>query len=406
MITIKFYFRSDRKDKTRGYIWVSFYVNRQKVNFSTKVFCDLKHWNIKTMSIMAADKDAADKNLVIENIRARISNVFVKYRLRERKLTREIFLKAYHKPDDYEHFFEFCDYYMKKVSQYNADGTMNNHRKALKKLKDFNPTLHFDDITGDFLKQYFLGHLTRKVSESKKKTQGLGNMQSTAYKDMAIIKRYVFAAMREGYIEINPFEDFKIKRSAGSFTYLTEDELPVLIKFYKSGDMELPAYKTLQLFLYMCFSSQHVGDALLMQAQAFEGDTFVYVRQKLRNSKPEPIYVPISESLKSIVKDILGHRKKGPLFEDMPTEQAMNRMLKQICSNEAVKIDKPISHKTGRHTFATLYYSKTKDLYGLKEIMGHSDIRETLKYVHILERDQRKNISVFDLFMSDPGTDE
>ena len=105
MITIKFYFRSDRKDKTRGYIWVSFYVNRQKVNFSTKVFCDLKHWNIKTMSIMAADKDAADKNLVIENIRARISNVFVKYRLRERKLTREIFLKAYHKPDDYEHFF-------------------------------------------------------------------------------------------------------------------------------------------------------------------------------------------------------------------------------------------------------------------------------------------------------------
>lgn len=406
MITIKFYFRSDRKDKSQGYIWVSFYVQRQKVNFSTKVFCQVRNWSEKNMCITSADIDAKDKNLIIENIRSRVSNVFVKYRLRERKLTREIFLKAYHKPDDYENFFEFCDYYMKKVSHYNAEGTMSNHRKALKKLKEFNPTLHFDEITGEFLKQYFLGHLTRKPDESKKKIQGLGNMQSTAYKDMAIIKRYVFAAMREGYIEINPFQDFKIKRSAGSFTYLTEDELPLLIQFYKKGNLELPVYKTLQLFIYMCFSSQHIGDALLMQAQAFNGDTFVYVRQKLRNSKPEPVYVPISESLRSILKDILGYRRVGLLFEDMPTEQAMNRMLKQICANEAVKIDKPISHKTGRHTFATLYYSKTKDLYGLKEIMGHSDIRETLKYVHILERDQRKNISIFDAFMSDPGTDE
>ena len=74
------------------------------------------------------------------------------------------------------------------------DGTMNNHRKALKKLKDFNPTLHFDDITGDFLKAIlFLVISDEKVTNRKKKKQGLGNMQSTAYKDMAIIKRYVFA---------------------------------------------------------------------------------------------------------------------------------------------------------------------------------------------------------------------
>ena len=124
--------------------------------------------------------------------------------------------------------------------------------------------------------------------------------------------------------------------------------------------MELPAYKNITTVSLYVFQFAARRRCAAYAGTGFEGDTFVYVRQKLRNSKPEPIYVPISESLKSIVKDILGHRKKGPLFEDMPTEQAMNRMLKQICSNEAVKIDKPISHKTGRHTFATLYYSKNK----------------------------------------------
>ena len=37
MITIKTYFRKHRKESTNGFVWVSFYVQRQKVNFTTKV---------------------------------------------------------------------------------------------------------------------------------------------------------------------------------------------------------------------------------------------------------------------------------------------------------------------------------------------------------------------------------
>ena len=82
MINIKTYLRQYKND-TAGIVWISFYVQRQKVNFSTKVAVSLKNWNDKKGIVTSGDKQAADKNLIIETILARINNVFVKYRLRE-----------------------------------------------------------------------------------------------------------------------------------------------------------------------------------------------------------------------------------------------------------------------------------------------------------------------------------
>jgi integrase len=36
-----------------------------------------------------------------------------------------------------------------------------------------------------------------------------------------------------------------------------------------------------------------------------------------------------------------------------------------------------------RHTFATRFYEATKDVVALKEILGHSNLRTIMKYVHV-----------------------
>lgn len=105
MITIKIYLRKHTVDATSGVVWVSFYINREKVNFSTKVSVEEKQWNEKMFSVGSGDKNAADKNLIIENIHARINNVIVKYRLKDKKLTCDAFLRAYHRPSDYTTFY-------------------------------------------------------------------------------------------------------------------------------------------------------------------------------------------------------------------------------------------------------------------------------------------------------------
>ncbi len=111
----------------------------------------------------------------------------------------------------------------------------------------------------------------------------------------------------------------------------------------------------------------------------------------------EPITVPLSTALRWIINEIVGRRKIGRIFEKLPADQTMNNHLKEIA--KMVGIEKNITHKTARHTFATIFLSNTNDLNSLKNILGHSDIRETLIYAHVLEKNKVEGVKCFDKFM-------
>lgn len=385
MIEVKTYLRKHNPNATNGVVWISFYLNRQKVNFSTKVAVEEKHWNDRKKMVSSGDKQAADKNLIIENILARINNVFVKYRLKDKKLTRETFLRAYHRPSDYDTFFDYVTAQQKRLSVHMEMGTLSTHLSAIKKLREYSPTLHFDDITKDWLDDYFI-YLRKE----------LDNNTNTAYKNMGIIKKYVRLAYKDGYMEENPFADWTIKKTTASCVYLTEGELNKLLSLYKLGELEYKLHKTLEFFLFLCFSSLHVSDAKQLKLEQFTETSFTYYRLKLRNKKPEPIVVPISSPLRSLLNNIVGTRKKGPVFEVTQAEQTMNRNLKDIAA--IAEIDKNLTHKVGRHTFATIFLRKTKDIAALREILGHSDISETLIYAHVLEESKQEGIQCFNGF--------
>jgi site-specific recombinase XerD len=385
MRTIKVYLREHNSEKRTGVIWVSFYVNRQKVNFSTGVCCQTKHWNKPKEQISSGDIMSSDKNLILENIRARINNVFVKYRLRDKKLTRDAFIRAYNRPDDYPTFWDFIKDHGRNLNYHNELSTVNVHNSVIAKAKEFAPELHFDDITTDRLDRYY------SFLRTKKK-----NTENTAYKNLSTFRKYVRHAYKKGYLDENPFDHWKIRRTKANYTYLTESELNILLDLYKNGCLEHRYHKTLEFFLFMCFSSLHIGDALLLKLEQVNETSFTYYRIKNRNKKPEPILVPVSSILDKVIKNIVGLRKQGFIFENLPANQTKNRYIKSIC--KIAGINKEISHKSARHTFATYYLQKTKDITSLKEILGHSELRETLIYAHVLDETKQEGIKSFDAF--------
>lgn len=105
--------------------------------------------------------------------------MLVKYRLRDKRLTRDAFLKAYHRPTDYIHtFFEFMYWYQKKETLKLEDSTYRTNLSVIKKLKLYNPNLYFDDITEEWLDEYYF-------CQSKE----LENNSITANKNMNTIKK-------------------------------------------------------------------------------------------------------------------------------------------------------------------------------------------------------------------------
>ncbi|EJX00577.1 integrase [gut metagenome] len=167
---------------------------------------------------------------------------------------------------------------------------------VISKMRVYAPNLTFDDINKEWLDDYYL-YLRKE----------LDNNDNTAYKNMAVLKKYVRMAYKDGYMDENPFDEWMIWKIKTNCVYLIEEELETLVDLYRHGRLEYKLHKTLEFFLFMCFSSLHIGDVKRLQLEQFSDTSFTYFRMKLKNRKPEPIVVPISAPLASLLREIVGH---------------------------------------------------------------------------------------------------
>ena len=77
------------------------------------------------------------------------------------------------------------------------------------------------------------------------------------------------------------------------------------------------------------------------------------------------------------------------------SEQSLQRAVKQAVRDSG--ITKPASCHTLRHSFATHLLENGYDLRTIQELLGHSDVRTTQIYTHVLNRGGRGVLSPLDL---------
>ncbi|WP_321517419.1 site-specific integrase [uncultured Bacteroides sp.] len=369
-------------------LYVVFNLNREKIRIPTKISVPIADFDGKSGFIKGKVKSVKDQNLILTDMSAKVSDILVQYRLRRKSLNKEAFFREYNNPSDFVDFHKFVKEYQKKLSKEIEHGTYKHHVSIMKKLETYCPGLQFHELTSDFLHRYLM-YLKRK----------LGNLDSTAYRNLSTIKIYVLAAIKKGYIEKenNPFADFKIKRPKPAVVYLDEEELQILVKLYNSNTLDSRLHETLRFFLFLCFTSLHISDARTLKIEQVYNKTLNYTRIKNRNSKPEILSIPLSEPAVKIFSEVKKDRNKGVLFYTLPADQNINVMLKEIASISEIR--KKISSKTGRHTFATIFLRRTKDITTLQKLLGHSKVEMTLVYAHVLQESKIEGVSVFNSFI-------
>lgn len=106
----------------------------------------------------------------------------------------------------------------------------------------------------------------------------------------------------------------------------------------------------------------------------------------------KPRRMRISEQLLNMLLSLL--RRNSYVFSPSGNKERLAEELEHFARNYtkqrrriALKLKNPriklISSRTFRHWKATMEYVKTKDIVHVKEFLGHVNINNTLKYVHI-----------------------
>ena len=372
--------RKDEDREGRAQLYVVVYIERVTIRLATGVKVTEKEWDAAHERVKGKGSD--DRNLIIEQIKAKVNNVFVKARLRDERLTKDSFLRYWQCPVEFDSFLDFMTYYYNKVQRVKEENTLRSYRTIMRKIRDFAPTLTFKEIDYDFGMR-FLAHLRKD-----------GVKESTAFKNLALFKTFVEAAKRAGYIERTTFDQIKIRKLKSEVVYLDADEYHRLVDLYNYEGVEdvlTPEQRyVLGFWLFMANTSPHVGDAKVITMEQLRHEELRYQRKKTRID----VMVPLNKTALKLVEDYAHGRSKGRLFDCLPSEQKVNKHLKKIA--EIAGIPKKLTCKTARHTFATLYYQSTHDAFSLKNILGHSDLKDTMIYAHVLDSQKRAGVNALD----------
>jgi integrase/recombinase XerD len=383
-MTVARLYVDEKKEKKNGTVAVYclVHIDNKTIKINTGVYVTLDNFDKAKGRVKDSDKDAADSNLIIDVCLSRINEIFVRYRLQSRILTADLLQREYRNPTVFLDFYNFLDKQIidrvknKELSAVSA----KHHRVLLNKLKEFKKTLNFAEIDLKLITNF------RNWCRVTKK-----NDVNTVHKMLSYWQTYMNIARREEIITTNPFDNFSFKRIDPLRVYLTEAELRKLVELYDKQTAPDHLQRTLRHFLFMCLTGIRISDFMRLKKDNIQEDTLKFVPHKTQNRKRQELHIPLVTMAKRLIID----ENSDSTFVFQPiSEQKINEQLKVVAPLAGVR--KGIKNHSARHTFATIFLEKTSDVATLQRLLGHSNIRETMLYVHISNTKINSQMENFD----------
>ncbi len=231
----------------------------------------------------------------------------------------------------------------------------------------------------------FLRYSKKKIEDIKpqdienfiKEILILGESESTAERKLASIKAFFRFAGKKGWIDMNPAElvPFR-KRKRKIPPVLDEEEALKLIEIEKKRDRAIIS------LLYGC--GLRISELSNLKVNDIDGD---FLRIKGKGGKWR--VVPIPYETQNDIKEYMLERQK--LVKDKEEHIFLNKFGKKLSERYireivrrcgALKTGKRVWPHLLRHSYATTLMKNGADIRIIQELLGHSSINTTQKYIH------------------------
>ena len=199
----------------------------------------------------------------------------------------------------------------------------------------------------------------------------------TAQHYFAAFKAALNHAVRLRKIEYNPASTLTIKFQRKRIERLTLTELQDLI------NTECKYEELKNGFLFSCFTGLRISDIRNLKFSNIKGDR-VQIIQKKTNTEAD---IKLNETAIKILTEQRKAKVDKFIFH-IPHGGKTSKRLKEWIL--AAGIEKKITFHCSRHTFGCLLVENGADVFTVKQIMTHKDIRTTLQYVEKVDTTKDK----------------
>ncbi|WP_340074574.1 site-specific integrase [Leptobacterium sp. I13] len=343
-------------------LYVQIFLNGKMKRLPLNISVAPEKFDKKNQRVKGKSQLAKDYNLIISKTLADINKIAVTYRLSGNYLTMDRLLEDLYNPTAKIDFLKFYEYYLEKQKGILKHGTYRQQKATLTKIKQFRERIYFYEITEDLINQ---------LIDYMKNT--LKNKQTTIATTMKNFKKYLHLANKEGISTPLSYTDIHVKSFKGNRTFLSGDEISRIYAYRNSAYISESHKDIIDRFLFACFTGLRISDVLSITQENILGDYLVFTASKTGKFQR----IMLNNSAKNFITG------QGPLFKGNYTPEHINRELKFIA--KVCNIKKHLTFHVSRHTFATNFLMKGGRVEVLQKLLGHSNIRETMVYVHIAE---------------------
>jgi len=354
------------------YIHLRIKINKQKKEFPTGIkIKDLTKFDERTGRL----KGNIRESLILENALDKAEQILFKFRIENKLITLDQFKQLYLNRDSLDSFYAFAEQEIKNMAGIVSYEYYRQFKSEMSKLKKYRKEISWNELNLDFIEGY---ERYMKIT--------LNNKVNTVSKTMKKIKKLCSVAVRKNLLKESPFTYYRIKSEPTGRLFLTENELKFLMELFSSGSLSFYLQNTLKYFLFSCYTGLRFEDIKQLKYENIR-DGQVYI--KMHKTK-HSISIPLSSYAKKLIKSGLPDEN---VFH-VNSNQKTNAYLKKVV--EMAGINKSISFHCARHTFATLGLSFGIDLYTIKEMLGHTDLKTTQIYAKLLNEQKIKGMNFWE----------
>lgn len=403
--TKKILLRMDKIAKSTGEAPICLRITiGRKTTYKTLYKIRPEYWDENKMQVKKAYPNAANLNAIISKKTAEIEREIIRLDSDEKLHDVSAVRDKLHERNSYD-LFGYADQYLEKKYR-EGYATYKTYRSVITKFRNYvgKATLPVNEINPGFMRKY------QDYLENE-----LGNSRNTTVKNLKILSSLIREFYQSNDLEYpgKLFAKCQFKKEKTERGFLEVEELERIEDF--KCKPHSPFCDAREIFLFQCYTGLRISDALALKWKNYQSDRLRGVAHKTGKAYDLVVIKQAAAILarrrrivekaggevspEAYIFNILRHDiDTGDIHEvgnDMSAATArINKKLKTLMKK--VGIEKNVSTHVARHTFATWLITKGADIFAVKELLQHSDVRETQIYAKMIDAKKQEAMKLLE----------
>lgn len=382
--SIRFLIKPGKTKSAKAPIYCRITINGKRAEISLKRFIEPTKWSASIGRVKGNSEEARLINLNIEllnnDVLRHYNMLIMEGKYIDSLVLKNSVLGVYEKQYTLIESFEYHNERMKTLIGIDVElGTYKKFETVLVKIKNFlklnyqKTDINLIELDFKFINdfEYYM-----KVQEKVK--------HNTALRYIRCLKKIVLLAIKNDWIQKNPFANYSCQYDRVNREVLSENDLKLLWK-KEIGIPRLDEVK--DVFLFCCYTGYSFSDVERISTNDLEkgidGEFWIFTERKKTGITSN---VPLLPEAYSIIQKYTAHpycNTSGKLLP-VKSNQKMNAYLKEVATICGIK--KNLTMHMARHTFATtITLSNGVPIETVSKMLGHSKIATTQIYAQVLD---------------------